>query len=394
MHKRIYKPVLLLLACIAVGSFLYSRRHAEYDWTADTDTGLDSTETGQQTQAQQTAEFPERYVKEVDDTLVFDAKIDAGSFHASSAYQSSIASYAVFDEKRIEEYFLAGEESVSRTVYEKNYYGPLSNLIDLTIYENEDIQLNISAYNFSYMKEDPWKYMINAFNADTNSEQYNADCYSVSSDLDFMDREAAWKEVQQGIEALGIDASQMDVLTIYSLDWQTMQREERCIDVNGNTVDEEKNPEWTQRDEGYYYYISQFWEGLPVATWASTEIVQNIDAAISIYQTIDGFVDFNLESWWQIVPQDTERYLASIDTIMAVIEEKYTGTIHTNSLTVTDAKLCVLPLATGTENVFNLEPVWICTLEEQGEDADIGSYVQYHYIPIHAVTAEELVALE
>lgn len=46
------------------------------------------------------------------------------------------------------------------------------------------------------------------------------------------------------------------------------------------------------------------------------------------------------------------------------------------------------------EGLYDLEPVWVCTLAEERADLGERAYTSRFCVPIHAVTAEEMEEVE
>lgn len=382
-RKQIGKTAGLIAVCVAVGVFLHSHRYAAgNDWSIQAET-----------ESVQQEEFPERYQKEVDSSLTFDVEVDAGGVDAAAGFLMATAERREMDQEKLRTYFLDGQDEAVQTVYE-NYLDADGFRTTLTEYENEEISLDLSKYDFTFVRNVPMKYIWNAFYPDAGAVEYNAGRYSLESDLEFMERSSAWTSVKETLEALGISMSDAVSRSVYSLDQETLQAEELCLDVYGNPAEEEKNPQWSKADEGYLYYITQSWQGIPFYAGSGISEDSETDTPLTLYQTGNGIAYVSLTRWFRTEGQERTVSFADFETIMNVLEEKYSGMLHTNPLTVERARLYIIPVEMDTEGIYALEPVWLCTLAEKHVDAGEDAYVSYEYIPIHAVTGEEMLTLE
>ncbi|MDO4261873.1 MAG: hypothetical protein Q4C82_07325 [Eubacteriales bacterium] len=326
------------------------------------------------------------------DQLRFDVQVDAGGFSGEEAFQTVKASLSSVDAEAVYDCFIGENGTADPDVYD-NYSDPEGNQTPITVYEGADFSLAVSAKDFSWSNS-VMNYVLNSFYPDGSTEEYNAEQYSMEDDLAFLDRKAAWEQVKETMETLGLDMDGAVSRVTYSLDVETLAQEERCIDVYGNVAEEEKNPSWSEKDEGYYYFITQSWEGIPFydETYLNQDELTN--APMEVYQTQEGIAQAYLRRWFQIEPQEQTEKLADFESIMDVLEEKYTGTLQTYPITVEQATLYLFAVNTGTEGVYTLEPVWVCTLVQeetaQGEEESRNRFC----VPIHAVTAEEMFILE
>lgn len=383
MNKtRFLKTSAFIIVCLAVGLFLYSRRHTEYSWNIKTNSAAGQTDTS--------TEFPAHYEKEVSSLFRFDVEVDAPA--NAQPYQAATAKLLALDAEAITA-SLGKDSALPEPVIYDSYRIYDGTAAPITVYDNSTLYLAISDNDFSF--DYPFvSYIYNSFIPYTSVEEYNANLYSTEDDLDFDNRADAWEKVKHSMKELGIDLSEAAPRITYALDAETLQQEESCIDVDGNEVPEERNPAWSKDQEGYYYYISQYYRELPVYAWTSLNGDSIIDVPLTIYQTVHGLSMITLSHWFEIQPGEAAAPFAEFEDIMRVLEERYSGTLQTNPLTVTSARLYAFPMATRERGVYSLEPVWVCTLEEYYADLGEDAYTILHYVPIHAITAEELPALE
>lgn len=380
--KNILLHSCLLGLCVVVGIFLYNHMHQEYP--IDEEYAEAATETTEQAEA---VAFPLVYQKEVDEQLKFDVKIEAGTALSGGEFTMATAQKQKLNEAFIAEQ-LIGNELLPTSYKSTDEEGEK---IVLDVYDNGGKFLAVSESSFTYTKSPDIDYIHHTFYPDSKTDQYNSFLYSQSSDLDFMDREAAWDAVVAQLEAMEVDMSRAIPTTVFSMDLETMKQEERYVDHNDNIVLSEKNPHWDKEEEGYRYSITQEYEGIPLYAYKRVDTwYGETDAPMTVFQNANGFMEIKLLRWFAITEQEEKARLVPIDEIMSVVEEKYTGTIHTNPLTVKEANLYIFPIK-NEEGIYVLTPVWVCRIEEEhtGEIA----FKSYICMALNALTGEEMPSL-
>ena len=387
--KKMLKLGILIIVCIAVGIFLYSHMHADYILEPQ---AADQKVFEEEHVDIESPNFPEHFTKEVSELLTFDVEVVTGETFSAQAFQTATAIRCPVDVEKVYSYFMGEEKEVSSVKYE-NYFDMEGYASPITVYENRGRGLSIAAYDFIFYQSPQIDYIENSFYPNPSVDNYNAYLFSKEEDLEFMDRKAAWQFVVKAMEDLGVDMSDAVSRVTYSLDVETLEKEEECIDLNGNEVEGEKNPEWSKSDEGYYYYITQSYMGIPFFASKKLETDEEAEAPLRIFQTEEGILSANLQRWFQVEQQDEVMYFTDFENIMYTIEEKYSGTIHTNPLSVEKAQLYVFPIKTN-DDIYTLTPVWVCTIAENHIDWGEEAYISYIYIPINAITGEEMLVLE
>lgn len=372
--------------CVVVGIFLYNHKHQTYPMNEEY--AISGTETTI-TNSEEVIPYPTEYIKEVDEKFKFDVTIKAGNAMSGKEFPLALAQKQLMNKELIVDEFI-GSDLLPVSYQSKDLE---REKIILDIYEDEERYLALSDYEFTYMKSPDIDYIFHTFFPDSKTDQYNSFLYSTSSDLDFMTREQAWEMVVDHMQELNIDMTLAIPYTVYSMDLETMIQEERYVDHNNNIVLEDKNPQWDKEEEGYLYFITQEYEGIPFYAYPNIEQGdEETIAPMEIYQNARGMIEVKLMRWFDIMEQKETSRLLPIESIMSVIEEKYKGTLHTNALTVKNASLFIFPINNKDGN-YVLTPVWVCRIEEKHEDLGLQSYESYIYMAINALTAEEMPSL-
>ena len=387
MHfKKVLMNSCFVGLCMVVGSFLYNHMHQTYPLNEGyTISGTETTITN----LEEVIHYPTEYIKDVDDKFKFDVTIKAGNAMSGKEFPLALAQKQLLNKEFIVDEFIGND--LVPTSYKSKDVERESILLD--VYDDGEQYLALSDYEFTYMKSPDIDYVFHTFFPDSKTDQYNSFLYSTSSDLDFMSREQAWERVVEYMQELNMDMTLAVPYTVYSLDLETMMQEERYVDHNNNIMLEDKNPHWDKEEEGYLYFITQEYEGIPF--YAYPKINQGDEETIApmeIYQNANEMIKVKLMRWFNVIEQKEKSKLLPIEAIMSVIEEKYKGTLHTNALTVKNASLFIFPI-NNNEGNYVLTPVWVCRIEEKHEDLGQESYESYIYMAINALTAEEMPAL-
>lgn len=390
-YKKLGKIAGIAAICIAAVIFLYGRMQVDYgQYEVKGEDG-----TRQEGTQEKVAEFPRTYQKKVDEKLKFDVEVVCDEGIVAKGLPKANASVTSLDQQSIFQYFMGESGNVQKEIIDNHadIDGTTGILASYTDDKGAELWIADKEGVYGGALAD---YIFNSFYVDKNAEEYNAEKYSKTSDLPFMSRTKAWDDLKNIMEEINIDLSNAKEKAVYSLDAATLQKEESCIDVEGNVVEEEKKPDWSEADEGYYYFFGQQIEGVPLYEEYTVGRGEGIELNISpleIYQTADGISYFNMSRWFSIQEQEERYELASFEKIMNVLEEKYTGTVKTNPLTVKKAVLYEYPI-NMEDNTYTLIPVWICTLAEELPDMERNTYISYFRVPINAITGEEMSELE
>lgn len=390
-YKKSGKIAGIAVICIAAVIFLYGRMQADYGQYEN----KEEEGTGQGEIQEKATEFPQTYQKKVDEKLKFDVEVVCEEGIAGRGVSKATASVVSLNQQSIYQFFMGESGNVQQETID-NYSGidgTTGTLISYTDEKESELWIADKEGVYGGMLAD---YIYNSFCVDKNAEEYNADQYSKTSDLSFMSRTTAWDNLKDSMEEMNIDLSNVREKAVYSLDVATLQKEESCIDVEGKTAGEEKKPDWSEADEGYYYFLGQQFEGIPLYEEYAVGTGEDLEletSPLEIYQTVDGISYFNISRWFSIQEQEEKYELASFEKIMNTLEEKYTGTVKTNPLTVEKAVLYEYPISME-DSTYMLLPVWVCTLAEEVPDVEGNTYISYFRVPINAVTGEEMPELE
>lgn len=179
----------------------------------------------------------------------------------------------------------------------------------------------------------------------------------------------------------------------YSLDMETLRQNEDCTDIDGVEQKSEKNPNWNQDQEGYYYGMQQSFQGIPVYFGVGVDGVNDINnfdsMPLQVFQTKSGIENIDLMDWFIFEQKQDKVVLMPIEQILQTLEEKYTAIKSEDTIKVARCELYEYPLE-KKEGEYEMNPIWLCRLDI----IDGQGYEYSTYIPIHAVTGEEMLEIE
>jgi len=131
-----------------------------------------------------------------------------------------------------------------------------------------------------YIKSPEMDYVDNCVRVDSIESENNLKDLDEQNTLDFMTRDEAEKEVEGLLEDMGFSV-QGNTYRVFGLDVDILKEQEIVIDVDGNEIEEEKNPQWSKEQEGYYFFGHQTFQGLPVYEYSAVPgngYYENVDA--------------------------------------------------------------------------------------------------------------------
>ncbi len=396
MKIKIIKISAFFFICFILLGILWYRTHlpyySVYEKSYNLDTVIESKEDSinKKNIDELPVEFPKRVEREVSEDFSYNADIIVGDKFDKNQFYQCTAVLRKPDPQKWMDFFQVDSENweISEKETGGTRHGGLKKEIDC--FSKTGDVLYIGWDNVLYAVDD-MKYINHTFNQNLYSPTKNNDLFSKDSDLPFENREENWNYLKENLSKLDIFLDESVVISVYSLDLNTLQEQEEVRFLDGNFRAEEKNPLWNSRDEGYYYFLMQEYQGLPIFKYESTAKWEKEDdrttSAIEIYCTEAGIRRIWLEYWFDFQKTDQKISLAPFDKIMETIDKKYGSVKQDYEMIVTECRLMLYPKNIGKEKLEVL-PVWLCTIESDDP------YFKTIYLSIHAVTAEEVYEME
>lgn len=371
--KKYIKNIVLLVICIAAVGVLWEQSHIKIDQNFGNPVQKDAA-------LKQEVEFPKTYKANVNETFSINADIVVPDDFDPNQICRATAEIQELDMNKWKKRFLKGDES-----YEEDPEGGTTREGGLALceyYQSEELYLCLSEQESSYYKG--MSYMQTHACLEYNINKGTEDILSKTADLENLSSTNAWDGLISELNTLGITANDYVVSYCYALDHQTLQREEQKMLKDGNLEPDEKKGNWSEEDNTYFYCLLQKDQGLPV--FYPKEVIEYEEdpdfGAVRAYYGVSGLLSLEANYLFDIKDGKEPLTLAPFEKIAETITKKYEQAVLEFKITVTKCRLFQYPLRVG-KGTYELVPVWVCTLQYEDSDSVM-------YLPIHAVTGEEM----
>jgi len=216
---------------------------------------------------------------------------------------------------------------------------------------------------------------------------FNFNRFSKNRDLDlpFMPHQQAVDEVKRGLLSLGI--SVYDKVETYSLDYQTLQTQEKTLNDKGELTSPKDGSTilkdgWNKEDNCYFMILRSGFDNLPIYPLDHGSVEANTivpSAYIYVCYSQKGFEYLTMANQYQKMSTDQEGLnLISAEEALAVVKRKYGNIILTDPTTITGIELnYVRTLINQSRDEFQMVPAWCFEVTEIRAMGD-GSKVTAH----------------
>lgn len=226
-------------------------------------------------------------------------------------------------------------------------------------------------------------HVMNCFRADPRDARYNGDQFSKTKEFSFMSREEALNVLTNQLHHLGIELGDIEY-TCYSLDYQTLEKEEYAEDINGREDTSGYKKQWTSKDNCYFFAIRQKYQDI-VEYHKFAGIYKNYEdwnSSILALVSERGLESLEMSCALQFQKTGTRLKIKTPQQILDCISEKYGNGTDGKTYTITSFNLCYM---TDILNGYKITPIYQChMIEENGEEKRV------EQVLINAVTGEEI----
>ncbi len=309
--------------------------------------------------------------------VVFDAEVIPHSGEDMKCRLYTVKTRDFDKEHIVKTLFSDIEVSEHDTYKEEDYY-----------YGNKEEFLSVSPTGIFFYKP-LFSYVNHAFSL--FEDDSNVDDYLKNIDFDFADREQAKDSVLNSIKELGGDITDEDFIQLYSLDYETMQKNESAEDVDGEKDETAYKPSWSAEDNCYYFCIRQILDEIPVAyKYADVdEKINDYNAPVQVLYSESGIEMLNVNRLFDFSDTGTEANLLNLDKIAESIAKKYNNILTDAEYSVSKLELHYICIRKD-EDSYVLRPAWLVTVNESLE-AEGEKYSYTMQLLIDAETAKEIV---
>lgn len=255
--------------------------------------------------------------------------------------------------------------------------------------------LNFQTYKFRmYIYQLLYKYIV------PGDRTNNIDRFSQKRDLDlpFMPYQQAVDEVKEKLVSLGI--SVYDQVETYSLDYQTLQAQEKTLKENGDLTNLRDGSitlkdGWSKEDDCYYMFFRSGFDKIPIYPWPHGSIETNTfvaSAYITACYSHNGLEYLAILDTYQKKDVEQEGLkIISFEEALTAVRHKYENVILTEPITISTIELNYVPkLISRSRDEFQLVPAWCFAMKEIREDGKGKSHTFYNRMIIDATTGDEI----
>lgn len=346
---------------------------------------LTETQAAKQTEA--LTRFPTKYTKEAG-SIHFNTEVMAGedgTVKELSVYQ--VQPLKVNHDDIYNRFFAQKELKDKQILDRKNEDGSAGTAYYYHGKQGEN--LSILETGFHYYSPFAFQ-LLNSFSLEKGQDGYNADLYQKGKDFAFLDHSGALKQVLDQMNTFGLKLEDGAYESQnYSLDYQTMKKEETILDMNGNKDTKNYKAGWSEADNCYYFCIRQKIDGIPVTYEYAGAFAEYDDANAPVQAMVskDGIQMLTLDKLFQITDTSKKASLLDFEQIAKCIENKYGDLLTKSSYNVNRAELVYIALK-QQQGGYEMKPVWVFDITEKAEGAKSDHLLQ---MTVDAQTGEEVI---
>lgn len=386
--KKVIKTIAFYTVVIICIAILWQQAHLPYERTEYQKIEENDTE-----KEQSSVSFPEEYKKTVNDSFAFDAKIITGENIDYENLYASTASIVYPDADKWKTMFLKDNLNYEESCFETESRN--GDRLNAEVYDNElEGFLRLDAEQGLYWKEPLMRYLVQVLhmNGEYGAEDPmdNEAVFRDADDLSGFDRTQAWESACEQMNQLGIEEGNLQYKESYCMHIEDLEEQTQRLLKDGSLSAQDAKESWSKDEEGYLFYFSQTLQGIEIFRYENIRDYPGMYGDMQVYVMKDGLGELQIPVLYSCKLEKKKLSLVSFDKIAEVLEKNYGSVITEEPITVRKCQLVMYPLQ-KKNGVYDMVPVWICQIGKyQGE----GRNESYNYIPINAVTGEEMVELE
>lgn len=382
MKKKFYGTALLILLLFIGGITLWRHSHQSYqaDYEAETEF-IDGSDMN----------FPKTVKAEISDFFSYDADIIVGEEFKTDQCYIGTGRIVPMSLEKWKNFFCSSDQIVEQR--EDQFFTREGEQCKGNFFALDNgAQFYVSEQD-AYFDTDQMQYIIRVLDISPTSETYNMNQYGTDNQLDFATRDENWDYVTKCLTELGIPIKDVEIISCYGMEVSVMEAQEEYIYSTGAMEESERKDHWSKEDEGYFYFIRQKWQGLPLYRDKYVNDYKESDISPSLQLFVsDKGIQFIRAYYLFEVEEDKPCTLCSFEKVKETLDEKYGNIEWDNRYVVRKCELVEYPL--WTEDSYTVIPVWICTVAMQCQDEFGNEWEQNTYIPVNAVTGLEMFELE
>jgi len=282
----------------------------------------------------------------------------------------------------------------SKVIQKKDYVDSGSRYLTA---DGKELFVGRGTVNFQTDKFRTYLYQILITRGNTTN---NLDRFSQKRNLDlpFTPHQLAVDEVKKVLTSLGIYV--YDEIETYSLDYQTLQAQEKVLKENGNLTSPKDGSitlkdSWSEDDDCYYMVFRSGFDKIPIYPNSHGSVEANTfvpSAYITACYSKKGLEYLAILDTYQKKDVDQEGLkIISFEEALAAVKHKYGNVILTEPITVTSIELNYVPmLINQSRDEFRLVPSWCLDLKKVVKDGKGETHTVHSRMIINATTGGEI----
>ncbi|HVJ50001.1 hypothetical protein [Desulfitobacterium sp.] len=287
----------------------------------------------------------------------------------------------------------------SQITQKKELDGTVGNAFFRTI-DGKYLGVGSKSVYFETANFQPYIYQILFRYITPGNTTYNLDRFSQNQalDLPFMPYRQAEDKVIKELASLGISA--YDEVETYSLDYKTLQAQEKAMKEKGDLTSPKDGSitlkdRWSAEDDLFFIIFRSSLDNIPVYPLDHGNVENNtIVQSGYIYAAYSqkGLEFLKIDSSYQKKAVDQEGLkIISAEQALAAVARKYGNVILTDPITITAIELYYVPtLIRQSRDEFRMVPSWSFKLEQVVKDAKGQPLTVNNRIIIDATTGGEI----
>lgn len=250
---------------------------------------------------------------------------------------------------------------------------------------NPEKSIYISSYWIDmYLDMDAIQKENAAFRKD-GYDNANEELYATGREFPFMGIQDSLNQAVMELEEIGVPLGPISYYQCFSLDAETMKKQECLLDADGNKID--IGIIWTEQDNYYRFFARQSFQELPIY-YADSEWGSGLDKSCMPIQMLigeGGLCNVSLEKTFSFVEGQEPITLLDTDDIVESVIAKYSELLTENKFSINNAELMYFAKKEGLDE-YTLIPVWLFEVVERYNDENIG----WHMLILNAQTGKEV----
>lgn len=307
------------------------------------------------------------------DNIIFNTDVIVNPKVKEEGLYYTTATFQAIDYQKAYEILYKEKDNVLEDKFEGNEGSGI-------FYQNDNYEsLSLAPDGLFYLTADASNYM-RSFSVD--DDDYNADKFSTKQEFEFADKETALKEIKEIMKEVGLNIE--GTYNCYSLDYQTLEKEEYSMGIDGKEDTSAYKDEWTNDDNGYFFIAHQNLQNClvqyPILNVFEKLSEQN--ASIKILYTKKGLQFVTIENIFEFNISDKYLQLQPFEDVIKQLVEKYKMLLTNTNYIVTKAELYMRPIKISDDE-FEVIPTWQFIILEESSGNESEMY-------INAITGEEI----